>query len=246
MLSLGVGLTGVKSSIVLPTAIPGLKAWYDASDLSAITDAGGGAVSQWADKSGNGYHATQSTGAQRPVTGTRTVKGANGLDFNGTSHNLILPSGLYSLSAGANTIIAIFAADLSGDATQRIINGQDAGTGRFYMGINATGLTAANNATGSGATTETWTKDANAHMAVFTRNGTAQTNNIDGGTGASNSSGTDLTMTQLLLGGQSSSANRFDGILCELMLYGRALPNVELNRLAAAARQKWGIAWTDV
>jgi len=40
--------------------------WLDASDVGTITQSGG-AVSQWADKSGNAKHATQATGSRQPV-----------------------------------------------------------------------------------------------------------------------------------------------------------------------------------
>ena len=43
-----------------------LVAWYDANDASTITQSGG-TVSQWDDKSGNAYHATQSTPALEPT-----------------------------------------------------------------------------------------------------------------------------------------------------------------------------------
>jgi hypothetical protein len=56
--------------------------WLDASDTSTITESGG-AVSQWNDKSGNGYTFTQGTGAAQPKTGTRTKNGLNVLDFDG-------------------------------------------------------------------------------------------------------------------------------------------------------------------
>ena len=41
-------------------------AWFDAADTGTITESGG-AVSQWGDKSGNGNHATQSSGSLQPA-----------------------------------------------------------------------------------------------------------------------------------------------------------------------------------
>ena len=55
--------------------------WLDASDASTITESGG-AVSTWADKSGNGYDVTQATAANKPTTGTRTLNGLNVVDFD--------------------------------------------------------------------------------------------------------------------------------------------------------------------
>jgi len=61
-----------------------LYAWWDAADLTTITDAGGGAVSQWRDKSPNARHLIQSTASSRPITGTRTLNGRNTLAFDPT------------------------------------------------------------------------------------------------------------------------------------------------------------------
>lgn len=58
-------------------------AWYDAADLSTITDAGGGFVGQWDDKSGNNHHVIQNNGGLQPAFGTRTINGLNALEFDG-------------------------------------------------------------------------------------------------------------------------------------------------------------------
>jgi len=64
-----------------------MSLWLDASDASTITDSAG-AVSQWADKSGNGNHLTQVTAANQPVTGTRTINSRNALKFDGATSYL--------------------------------------------------------------------------------------------------------------------------------------------------------------
>jgi hypothetical protein len=62
--------------------VAGYAAWYDASDTSSIAESGG-AVSQWNDKSGNGYDLLQSTAGNKPTTGTVTQNGLNVLSFDG-------------------------------------------------------------------------------------------------------------------------------------------------------------------
>lgn len=67
-----------------PTDVSGLALWLDASDLSTIThDAG--AVSQWDDKSGNGYAFTQGTASEQPTTGA-TQNARNVLTFDGSGN----------------------------------------------------------------------------------------------------------------------------------------------------------------
>ena len=60
--------------------------WFiDGGDLSSITDAGSGAVSQWNDLSRNANHMVQGIGASRPTTGTNTLNGRNVVDFDGSN-----------------------------------------------------------------------------------------------------------------------------------------------------------------
>jgi hypothetical protein len=49
--------------IVSPTKISGLQLWLDAADTSTISHSSN-LVTQWDDKSGNGYHATAASGAR--------------------------------------------------------------------------------------------------------------------------------------------------------------------------------------
>lgn len=63
-----------------PLDITGCLLWLDAADTNTITEALG-SVSQWDDKSGQGNHATQETGALQPTTGVNTLNGRNVLRF---------------------------------------------------------------------------------------------------------------------------------------------------------------------
>jgi hypothetical protein len=80
-----------------PTNIAGLQLWFDASDSSTITQSGG-SVSRWADKSGNGHDATQSSGAAKP--------GYSGgfLTFNGSQY-LGLPSFTYAAAVSIYAVL---------------------------------------------------------------------------------------------------------------------------------------------
>lgn len=102
-----------------PGDYSGLLLWLDAADSASITQSGG-LISQWSDKSGNGYHATQSTGSAQPsyVTGVyngKAVVRTNGTDeylqvqspptlfVRGTSHTLIIVQKMTAPSAGTFT-----------------------------------------------------------------------------------------------------------------------------------------------
>ena len=67
---------GSAKKLFSPSEISNIELWLDASDSSTITQASN-AVSQWDDKSGNNYHATQSTQSAKPMTGTKQINGMN-------------------------------------------------------------------------------------------------------------------------------------------------------------------------
>lgn len=57
-----------------------LAGWYDANDTATIT-LSGSAVTQWDDKSGNGNHAVQATGASQPSYASNRVTFDGSSDF---------------------------------------------------------------------------------------------------------------------------------------------------------------------
>ena len=62
--------------------------WLDASDASTITTVSG-AVSEWRDKSGGGYHFSQATAARRPLLTTAGLNGLNTVTFDGVNDTLL-------------------------------------------------------------------------------------------------------------------------------------------------------------
>lgn len=102
--------TYLNNNSFTPLDIPGLVLWMDASDASTITQTAG-SVSAWYDKSGNGYIATQATGANQPITGARTLNGLNVLNFDGSSDFLnlgVTDLGSTRLFAGATDQYSVF------------------------------------------------------------------------------------------------------------------------------------------
>ena len=93
-----------------------LKLWLDASDSTTITSSGSPAkVSQWNDKSANGFNFTQGTGAAQPTTGATTQNGLNVLDFagaqsmaNGTASNF-----LFTVDGSSYLLAAVWKAGTS-------------------------------------------------------------------------------------------------------------------------------------
>lgn len=76
--------------------------WCDAQDLSTFSYATG--VSQWRDKSGNGRHASEATGAEQPTLAYAGINGQPALFFSGTGMQ-----GLRSTIALTGSSVAAFA-----------------------------------------------------------------------------------------------------------------------------------------
>lgn len=74
-----------------PKNFSGLNFLFQSDNPASITVATG--VSQWNDLSVNGFHATQGTGANQPVTGVDTINGRNVLKFTNASQQYLLFNG---------------------------------------------------------------------------------------------------------------------------------------------------------
>lgn len=82
---------GVAIPAFSPTSISGLQLWLDASDSSTLfqnsngttpATADGDPVGYWADKSGNGRHATQTDGTKKPTLKLAQENGKNVIQFD--------------------------------------------------------------------------------------------------------------------------------------------------------------------
>ena len=65
--------------------------WYDAADAATLI-VSGTSISQWNDKSGNGYDATQTTGSAQPQLAASSFGSLSAVNFATTSQFLYVPS----------------------------------------------------------------------------------------------------------------------------------------------------------
>lgn len=70
-----------------PKQLGTLDLWLDADDATTITIATG--ISQWDDKSGNGRHATQSTGSKQPTLVRNDLNGRTAVRFTSSSSQVL-------------------------------------------------------------------------------------------------------------------------------------------------------------
>lgn len=99
-----------------PKSISGLALWLDATDSSTLT-LNGSAVSEWRDKSGNGFHFSQGTSNNQPSY-TGTINGKAAIAFDGTNDGLDRLSVNNSTVADATGACAFLVYEISGTDTQ--------------------------------------------------------------------------------------------------------------------------------
>jgi hypothetical protein len=259
-------IAGTLSSATLPPFDPATLsplAWYDASDTATLTVASN-LVSQWNDKSGNGYNLTQGTSVERPDSGLTTRNGLNVVDFDGAASMAAATAanwtslhtnaaGLWAIAwkpNGNNLNNFIFSTRSSagngGGAAELIADQRTAGTKLIVGALNASGAYAVENVKTSAYTNNTFTYDTflndfgNATAAdrssIFLENGTAQKGNSETAT-----PGTAAPQVPLNLGKIAGFNIFFTGSICELIFVTGANAT-EPNRILLRdyLKTKWG------
>jgi len=221
----------------IPSDISGLQLWLDADEASTITSSSG-LVSQWNDKSGNGFNVTQGTGSEQPTTNATTQNGKNVIDFD-AGDELDIPSGLFSVPAGSNTIFAVVKANATSANEMRILEMEVSGGTRFDLGFLSDSLVAdflngSVVAISASVTVAQW----NIHRGR--RDGTTQAISINGADEATNTSGSDITADLGFIG--STGGDRFlNGSIAEIIIYNRSLSTTEIAAVETYLSKKWGI-----
>lgn len=104
------------STIFTPNSVAGLRWWVDGMDTSTMTFSSGSSITEWRDKSGNGYHATGVNSPQKISSG--------GVSFNAASSQRFTMSVPYSKT---NTVFMVASPVSSTTANM------------YYMDTNGTG-----------------------------------------------------------------------------------------------------------
>jgi hypothetical protein len=107
-----------------------LRGWYDASDLTTITDSGG-SVSQWNDKSGSGHNLTQATGAEQPIEGTDSIGGLNTITFDGSDDTMSTSSNPFGSSVSNATVFFVLKIKDLSNGTLFSLTGSADGSNRW-------------------------------------------------------------------------------------------------------------------
>lgn len=248
------------ASVVVPSDIPNLNLWYDASvsnslylqNGSGTAPTNGQAVQNWIDKQGNGRNANQATGNRQPTWQSNQQNGLGSLLFDGVNDVLSLNPIAWSLSlAGQTTFIVVKASTLSG--TPRISQTNTNGFQFFwdtYWGIETGGGRATSTNAGNttnyvymgmifdGTQTDANTTVQNNKRVKFRINGTEQTLTFS----ANANTTTSAAANSLFVGGDSSpSSNPFTGYIGEMMIWTKTLNTTEISQVETYLKNKWGL-----
>lgn len=242
-----------------PSDIAGLVGWWDASDTGSITHSSG-EVTQWSDLSGGGFHVTNASGTDRPLTGTRTVNGLNAIDFDGTNDLLdYAGSPPWYASGGESTIFIVCEPDTVTTTHQVLVGEFRVGSAngehrlslledRLYFqhfgdsGSRNHDFSRAAPRVGSPGIVRCTVDDVGgSNYRVATT--------LDGKIGvATNPAGSvpfsPTTITGLVFGARIQSGTPglwFNGALCEVIMYNSVLSQGDIDLVEEYLADKWGV-----
>ena len=214
--------------------VAGYAAWYDASDTATITESGG-AVSAWADKSGNDNHLTQANASLQPVTGSETQNGLNVISFDGSGY-MALPVGAIPTGSTQYTIFAVWRSD---SARGHLLFGGAQSNNR------AIGFETINNDLHA----YWWNNDhwyygsvalAAPLFTVWSWNGINSFIQVNDGTSTTAKVGKNTSESAGQVGSLAGSFS-LTGFIAELIIYHSALTPAEIATVESYLKAKWGL-----
>lgn len=265
------------SGLTNPRTISGLQLWLDASDVSGMRQLSDGTtavtanadpVGYWPDKSGNNYHATQSTTNNRPTYRTSVRNGRSTLRWDGSNDSFLVAS--IPLDATISVFIAckFNTAGTAGNATGNLFVEHSANantTSGFFLAGSDTSPVSLNRTAAPvvkraivGVTNWIGTEWAVAEVRIapaatmvaaanYWRNGALQSNGnevtaltFNTGTIASNRSVT----ADLFIGSRNQASVFSNGDYAEILIYNRPLTDAEHTAVRRYLGRKWGVAVT--
>jgi hypothetical protein len=115
-------------AISSPLDISGCQFWYDASQITGLSDAD--PVATWSDLSGNARHATQATSGKRPLYRTNIVNGLPILRFDGTDDNISAAG--FTLNQPC-TMVAVFVQRMDPAGNKGLLDGTSSDYSRYLF-----------------------------------------------------------------------------------------------------------------
>jgi len=227
-----------------PSDITGLQLWLR-SDAGVTTSSG--AVTDWADQSGNSNDASQSTSASRPALNTTGQNGYPYLTFDG-SDDYMLISSVLGLTDYPFTIFAVFNQDDSTTSEESVcgLNDNSATNEYHTLAADASGdllRSASNSGTEYSSTKAYDPEDFTVAVANFDSATSRTVYHQDGsGTTDTNSVAFSGNLDEFLIGRlqQSGSTQDFTGDIYEILVYNSILSDNDRQKVLHYLNKKYG------
>lgn len=236
-------LVGFGASPLTPLSIADCGLWLDAADSNTITISTG--VSQWNDKSGNGYNCTQGTGANQPTYNSADKNGLNTLTFDGSNDRLDSTS--FSMPSILTEFVVLQSSVTSGTGRTFVI-----GSGGGFT-TNEIGLRAISNSgsacfwgerlptnqpiTMPSTDLSSWVRGTYVRDTTTSQKARFGTASYSTNTNST----TSFTATAYCLGALGSGSNFWSGKIGEVIAYSRSLSDGEISVIEQYLSQKWGV-----
>lgn len=221
----------IQAAVTLPVTT-GLYAWWDAQDFSSLTIVSG-AVSDWADKSGNSRTISQSTPSLRPTYVASSLNGNPGLSFTASQ---LLSAAAFNIAT--YTFFVVYVPILTSSSVVPFYNGNGGANG-FGMIDRGSGTTYGMLFGGVGFAPSSINHVANA-AAIFNATRSSSTalveQRINGVNGYSATRGQNTPSGTFAIG-SSSFAGRFH----EVIFYDRVLSLAEIQAVESYLQTRWGL-----
>lgn len=260
-----------------PRSIANLQLWLDASDVSGMRQLSDGTtavtadadpVGYWADKSGNGYHATQSTTNNRPSYRTGVRNGRSTLRWDGNNDSFRVASLPLDATISVFVVAQFNVAGTGGNATGNLfiehsatsnvnsgfaVSGQSSVPQQIHrtvspafryaqlgvVGWRGTDWAVAECRFSGGSNIDS--------VLAYWKNGALQANN-GSSSGATTEAGTVTSSrsvtADLFIGSRNQASIFSNGDYAEILIYNRPLTDAEHTAVRRYLGGKWGITVT--
>ena len=225
-----------------PANLGGLALWLDSADSATFTFSSGSNISQWNDKSGNGWNLTVSAGT--PVLSNNALNGLSSVYLNGSSS---LNNASFPFTSNANLSLFVVANVNSNTNTQynRLINGGGTVSDQYlFVGtvMNSNIGTFVGNGAGwndLNSNSPSVSIQAQWHIVEMIINSNVLTPYYNGNA-QSIKNGAMGSVNGLCIGGQFSIQN-WPGFCAELLIFRDALTSLQRQQVEGYLAWKWGL-----
>lgn len=240
MISFGINIANRSVGAFTPASIPNLKSWHDATTGITLV---GGQVDSWADQSGNGYHLTAPSAADRPDYGSQNLNGITVVDSLMGNKKLYVPNYNLNASIQGGTIFFVGSQAPSDSAYGRFVSANY--SQQFWTGRDSSNAAFGGSFLAASAPygTPLAATDGVFYTAMYLGTTTSCQMSLNGGSlpTAYNYSGSYTAGGMAFFNGADAADSSYNShkVLAEVIIYDRTLTVAEYTQVIDYLRNKW-------